>query len=63
MKFKFKERLKILFYNLIWRIFVIIFELLRIILTFLFYPLMLISNKLFVKLFPFFIKDLNPKKE
>ena len=63
MKINFLKRLKILLFNLIWRIIVIIFEILRLLLTVVLYPLMIISNKLFVKLYPFFIKDIVPKKK
>jgi hypothetical protein len=63
MKIKFLMRCKILLYNLIWRIIVIFFEIFRIILTIFLYPIMIISNKAFIKLQPYFIKDIIPKKK
>jgi len=58
---RFKDRLKILFFNFLWRFVVILFELYRMLFTFILFPLMLIRQKWFNKMYLFFHKDIKPK--
>lgn len=59
----FKLRCKVLFYNFLWRLLIILFELIRMLLTPILYPFMILDGKLFKKLVIFFKKDLISKKQ
>lgn len=63
-KINLKGRIKLLFFNLLWRLILIFYELIRLVFTVLTYPIMLINYNAFVKIYPFFNIELknNNKK-
>lgn len=62
MKISFKKKLSILFFNTIWRLIVIIGEIVRMFLSIVLFPIMLFSNNFFIRIYKLFEKDFFYKK-